>query len=76
MPKENITITRSELYEQIWEKPMTKVAAQYGLSDVGLAKICRNLNIPRPPRAYITEVAQREKSVYVINGVQKVIRNR
>lgn len=31
---------------------MTKLAQQYGLSDVGLAKICKRNNIPRPPRGY------------------------
>lgn len=31
---------------------MTRLAAQYGISDNGLAKICRRLDIPYPPRGY------------------------
>lgn len=46
------TIKRSELYQQVWQEPMSKLAQTYGLSDVGLAKICRKHNIPRPPRGY------------------------
>lgn len=37
MPKE---LTREELFKQIWARPMTKVAAEYGISDVALKKIC------------------------------------
>ncbi len=42
-------LTRTELYEQVWTTPMRRLAPQYGLSDVGLAKIYEKLNIPRPP---------------------------
>lgn len=45
-------LTREELYEKVWSQPMTKTAKSYGLSDVGLAKICRKLNIPTPGRGY------------------------
>jgi hypothetical protein len=44
--------TREELYEAIWVEPIQKVAKSLGLSDVGLAKICRKLNVPRPGRGY------------------------
>ncbi len=49
---ERIHLTREELFEQIWSKPTTKLAMEYGISDVGLAKICKKLNIPRPPKGY------------------------
>ncbi|MCG2775012.1 MAG: hypothetical protein L6406_04945 [Desulfobacterales bacterium] len=45
-------IRRSELYEQVWSISMVRLSEQYGLSDVGLAKICKKHNIPRPPRGY------------------------
>ena len=32
-------ITRKELYTQVWSTPTRTLAAHYGLSDVGLAKI-------------------------------------
>lgn len=46
------TIERKELYERVWNVPMTKLAKQYGISDVGLKKICKKLNVPTPPRGY------------------------
>lgn len=49
---ENIRVTREELFEKIWSEPTTKLSKQYGLSDVGLAKICNKMNIPRPPQGY------------------------
>lgn len=45
-------ISRRELYEQVWQEPMTKLAKKYGLSDVGLAKLLKKHDIPRPPRGY------------------------
>jgi len=39
---------RQELYEKVWESPLRKLATEYGISDVGLAKICRKLEIPLP----------------------------
>lgn len=49
-------VTRKELYEQVWSKPMQKLAKEYGLSDVGLAKICKKHNIPRPYRGYWAQI--------------------
>lgn len=45
-------VTRDELYKQVWSKPMTQLAKDYGLSDNGLRKICDKLNVPYPPRGY------------------------
>jgi hypothetical protein len=45
-------LSRQELYEKVWQTPITLLARQYGLSDVGLAKICKRNDIPRPPRGY------------------------
>lgn len=47
-----IALTREQLYEQVWTEPMTRVAARLYLSDVGLAKICRQAEIPVPSRGY------------------------
>jgi hypothetical protein len=47
-----VTLTREELYEQVWSEPMWTLAQRFGLSDVGLAKTCRRLKIPVPPRGY------------------------
>lgn len=45
-------ITRTTLYEMVWEKPITRLAKEFGLSDVGFAKICRKHNVPLPERGY------------------------
>lgn len=52
-----ITLPRSQLYDLVWSKPVTEVAKELGISDVALAKRCRNLNIPLPPRGYWARVA-------------------
>ena len=46
------TVTRKQLHDLVWSEPMRRLAMRYGISDVGLAKICRKHNIPRPPRGY------------------------
>jgi hypothetical protein len=43
---------REELYERVWTVPIRKLAKQYGISDVALAKSCRKLSIPLPGRGY------------------------
>jgi hypothetical protein len=45
-------IKREALYDLVWEKPMVKVAEQFGLSDRGMAKLCDRHDIPVPPRGY------------------------
>lgn len=52
MPYETVRYNREDLYEQVWSQPMSKLAKSYGLSDVGLAKICRKLKIPVPARGF------------------------
>jgi hypothetical protein len=43
---------REQLYQEVWTEPTQRVAARYGISDVALAKACRQLQIPKPPRGY------------------------
>ena len=47
-----IVISRKDLYERVWAEPIQKLSKEYGLSDVGLAKVCRRYDIPIPPRGY------------------------
>ncbi len=47
-----IVIEREKLYDEVWTDPVTVVAKRYGVSDVGLHKICKSLNVPVPPRGY------------------------
>jgi len=54
-------ITRETLYQLVWAKPLTILAEEFGISDVGLAKICKRLNVPRPFRGYWQLVAAGRK---------------
>lgn len=47
-----VKLSRQQLYEEVWKTPMHRLCAKYGLSDVGLAKVCRRMDVPRPPRGY------------------------
>ena len=49
-------VSREALYEEVWSDPVTVVARRYGLSDVGLVKICKKLRIPVPGRGYWAKV--------------------
>ncbi|MCC6981765.1 MAG: hypothetical protein IT535_00705 [Bauldia sp.] len=41
--------TREEFYELVWSKPITQLAKEFDISDVGLHKICRKNDVPTPP---------------------------
>jgi len=52
MSQTRIRLTRTELYEKVWTTPMRTLAKEFGMSDVGLAKVCRKHNVPVPPVGY------------------------
>jgi hypothetical protein len=54
---------REELYERVWEKPMLKVAEEYGVSSVALGKTCRKLCVPVPGRGHWAKVAHGHQGV-------------
>ena len=56
-----IEVTRPQLYDEVWSEPISKLSKKYGLSDVGLAKVCKRNNIPRPPAGYWAKVASGHK---------------
>src|SRR5262245_55959545 len=45
-------VSRDELYRLVWETPMVRLGQQIGISGNGLAKICRRLDVPYPPRGW------------------------
>ncbi len=47
---ETISLTREELYKQVWTTPVSQLAIQYGISNVALGKLCRRMGIPTPGR--------------------------
>lgn len=56
-----MAITREQLYEQVWSRPMLAVAQEHGVSGNYLARVCAALNVPWPPRGYWAKVAAGQK---------------
>jgi hypothetical protein len=54
-------LTRRELYDLVWARPMMHVAAQFGVTGTGLAKICERYAIPTPPRGYWAKLQHGKK---------------
>jgi hypothetical protein len=48
---------REQLFGEVWATPVKTLATKYGLSDVGLRKICVALDVPLPPRGYWAALA-------------------
>lgn len=43
-------VTREELYEQVWARPMLAVAKDCEVSGNYLTRVCASVRVPRPPR--------------------------
>lgn len=52
-----MNLSRRQLYDLVWSKPILSLAKEYGFSDVGFSKICRRHNIPLPPRGYWAKIS-------------------
>jgi hypothetical protein len=52
MSEQSKTISREELYQQLWKVPISRLAIQLGYSYLELLKICADLRIPRPTGGY------------------------
>lgn len=50
--RDEITFTREQFYDKVWSIPATKFAAELGISDVMVGKICKSYNIPKPYLGY------------------------
>ncbi len=55
--REMSVMTREGLYQQVWARPMFKVAADLGVTGTGLKKICDRHVIPTPARGYWAKLA-------------------
>lgn len=49
-------LTRKELYDLVWAEPMTTICKRFGISDNGLRKHCKSMNIPTPPAGYWAKI--------------------
>ena len=53
---DTITSTRKELYDLVWKEPLSRLAKKFKISDNGLRKICKRMNIPLPPNGHYQKV--------------------
>ena len=58
-----VKFTRQELYDLVWSESMLSLAKEYAISDVGLRKKCRNLEIPLPNNGYWAKVQYGKKVI-------------
>ena len=49
---EHSTLSRKELYNLVWTKPLSVLAKKFQISDNGLRKVCIRMNIPLPPNGH------------------------
>jgi hypothetical protein len=50
MPQNPLLLTRQSLYEFVRSTPKSELATQFGISDVALAKRCKQVDVPVPYR--------------------------
>ena len=49
-------LTRKELYDLLCSIPLSTLAKKFEISDNGLRKICKRMNIPLPPNGHWQKV--------------------
>tara|TARA_R110000868_G_C10972616_1_gene770548 strand:- start:13270 stop:14409 length:1140 start_codon:yes stop_codon:yes gene_type:complete len=59
------SLTRQELYEQVWSKPMVTLAKEYSLSDNGLRKMCKKYDVPIPPMGHWQKIQFNKKTTRI-----------
>jgi transposase-like protein len=50
------TLSREELYKQLWTTPILRLSRRYGVPYMELVRICEEHTIPRPPQGYWSKV--------------------
>jgi hypothetical protein len=55
-----VTVSRDDLYVQVWTQPMTRVAADYGVTGTALKKTCDRHHVPTPKRGYWAKLQHRK----------------
>lgn len=54
-------LTREELYNLVWKTPLSQLAKKYNLSDNGLRKVCKRLDIPLPKNGHWQKIQFNKK---------------
>lgn len=58
----DLPITRDRLYDLVWSEPMLRVAERFEVSSSYMARVCKELDVPRPPRGYWAKLAAGKKT--------------
>lgn len=56
-------VTKEELEKMVWEKPTVHIAKDLNVSDVAVGKLCKRLNVEKPPRGYWAKKKAEEDTV-------------
>lgn len=72
-----LVFTRQELYDLVWSEPLIRIAKKYNISDNGLRKICKKMDIPLPDNGYWQKVnynkpVNRKKLPISYNGPNEI----
>jgi hypothetical protein len=49
---EQIVLSRKELFDLVWSTPLLTLSKKFAISDNGIRKICKRMNIPLPQLGY------------------------
>lgn len=47
-----LRLSRAQLYEMVWSRPMTEIARKHGVRDLRIAQVCDLHDIARPSAGY------------------------
>jgi hypothetical protein len=53
---EEIKLNRKELYDLVWSEPLSRLAKKYNLTDNGIRKRCKKMNIPLPKAGHWAKI--------------------
>lgn len=51
-------LSRAQIHELVWSKPMTEIAREFGVRDQHIARACDGADIARPRAGYWQKVEQ------------------
>ena len=51
-----VVLHRQDLYDEVWSRPCTRIAASLGISSSALKRICTAMDIPTPPVGHWTQM--------------------
>ena len=59
------SFSRQELHDLVWSKPGQALSVDLGISDVWLSKVCKEHDIPRPPRGHWAKLAAGKRVIHL-----------